>query len=153
MKRGGLLVAIFLGALPAAALAVAPAPPAPPSPSIDYFTWVEASYRCGQPSPLQFQQLDLPSQGLSILFDIHVDQHGSVESVVLTSSSGSSAFDQAAVQMVGEWRYRPKIQHARPSASQVRLRVDMLGEGRRISATAISTFDDRIEKLRLEPCK
>lgn len=151
----GSLVIVLLALMPVAASAVVPVigtPPTPPPPPHMDFAWVEASYRCGQVSPLQFKHLELPDQDLSTVLDIHVDEEGSIEKIVLTSSSGLPAFDQAALQMVNEWLYRPKIQHGQRWVDQVRLRVDMIRDVDQVSITSISNFDGRISKLRLEPC-
>lgn len=86
------------------AACASPAPPEPPLPITSHAV-TAADY--------PVESISLREVGTTqVQFLVHVD--GAVRDTIIARSSGSPRLDQAAIQTVSRWRYKPATQNGRP---------------------------------------
>ena len=101
---------------PTSPITVTNKPPPPPvveKPQISSPASIGAKHYCDQNRYYPQLSVKLGEQGTTTL-SFKIDTSGNVKDAVVASSSGSDRLDQATINCVSSWRYKPAIQNGQP---------------------------------------
>lgn len=102
--------------LPAAAFTSAP----PPTPVVS----LRPSFVTPPPAPRYPNTARRRNQQGIVRVEVHLDERGQQLKLVLTRSSGVDSLDQAALEAVTQWRFRPEIVDGRAVPSRVEIPIE-----------------------------
>ncbi|MGE8066467.1 TonB family protein [Pseudomonas sp. NPDC089569] len=101
-----------------APVVAAPAPPATPVVSL------RPAFVTPPPAPRYPNEARRRNQQGIVRVEVHLDERGQQLKCVLTRSSGIESLDQAALEAVTRWRFRPEIVDGRAVPSRVEIPIE-----------------------------
>ncbi|AWY39899.1 TonB family protein [Pseudomonas putida] len=102
--------------LPTAMINSAP----PPTPVVS----LRPSFVTPPPAPRYPNTARRRNQQGIVRVEVHLDERGQQQKLVLTRSSGVESLDQAALEAVAQWRFRPEIVDGRAVPSRVEIPIE-----------------------------
>ncbi|UVJ44830.1 energy transducer TonB [Pseudomonas sp. LS1212] len=113
-------------AQPAPAKTVSPTAPAvaAPAPSLTPMVSLRPSFVTPPPAPRYPSVARRRNQQGIVRVEVQLDERGQQQKLALTGSSGVASLDQAALDAVKNWRFRPEIVDGRAVPSRVEIPIE-----------------------------
>ncbi|WP_342625148.1 energy transducer TonB [Pseudomonas alkylphenolica] len=109
---------------PLSASANSPGTPAPAAPPISPVVSLRPSFVSPPPPPRYPSQARRRNQQGIVRVEVCLDEHGKQLKLTLLRSSGVTSLDQAALEAVTLWRFRPEIVDGRAVPSRVEIPIE-----------------------------
>ncbi|MNM71807.1 transport protein TonB [compost metagenome] len=101
-----------------------PSTPAPAAPPISPVVSLRPSFVSPPPPPRYPSQARRRNQQGIVRVEVCLDEHGKQLKLTLVRSSGVTSLDQAALEAVTQWRFRPEIVDGRAVPSRVEIPIE-----------------------------
>ncbi|AIL62513.1 energy transducer TonB [Pseudomonas alkylphenolica] len=109
---------------PVSAPANSPSTPAPAAPPVLSVVSLRPSFVSPPPPPRYPSQARRRNQQGIVRVEVCLDEHGKQLKLTLVRSSGVTSLDQAALEAVTQWRFRPEIVDGRAVPSRVEIPIE-----------------------------